>query len=77
MKSGRCVSWRLPKTLKLNYGERSVVVEYGAEGKLSEEVVFLDTAEGKDRLRELIGGKQIVVGRSMGKVAILPFRGAP
>ncbi len=59
LNEGKIVAMDEPKELKLKYGERSVIVEYGPEGKLSEEVVFLDTDEGKDRLRELVEGERI------------------
>lgn len=51
---GKIVAMDEPKALKLKYGERSVQVEYNAGGTTEEEFVFLDTAQGKGRLRELI-----------------------
>jgi len=54
LNEGKIVAMDEPRELKLKYGERSVGVEHKVSGTVTEEVLFLDADEGKERLKELI-----------------------
>jgi len=56
---GRIVAIDSPRNLKLQYGQRSVKIEYTENGKTQNELLFLDKKAGKDRLDEIINSKKL------------------
>ena len=59
---GRIMAMDAPGELKMKYGERSVRIEYEKNGepeKAVEELLFLDTPEGKKRLNQLVADSKI------------------
>ena len=56
---GEIISIDCPRNLKLQYGERSVKVEYRVEGTTKEEILFLENLEDKVRLNDLMNNSQV------------------
>ncbi len=56
---GKIVATDSPRDLKLQYGERSVKVEYKNNGTVSSDVYFLEKEDDKKQLQEALNNKQI------------------
>jgi fluoroquinolone transport system ATP-binding protein len=54
LNEGQIVAMDTPRDLKLRYGERSVRVEFGVNGKVEEHVFFLDIPEDHHAFAELV-----------------------
>lgn len=59
LNEGKMVAMDSPRNLKLAYGERSVRVEYGDNGKVLEQVFFLDKAEDHRLFSDLVQTQRI------------------
>jgi fluoroquinolone transport system ATP-binding protein len=56
---GQIMAMDTPRNLKLQYGERSVRVEYSENGTVSSEVFFLEDEQDKARLNEIVNRKNV------------------
>lgn len=54
LNEGRIVAMDAPRNLKLQYGQRAIRVEYGAQGQVEARVFFLDQAEDHRAFLELM-----------------------
>jgi fluoroquinolone transport system ATP-binding protein len=59
LNEGKMVAMDSPRNLKLAYGERSVRVEYGDNGRVLEQVFFLDKAEDHRLFTDLVQSQRI------------------
>lgn len=56
---GELVAMDTPRALKLQYGERSVRVEYGENGQLESELLFLENEDDRQRFNRILDNKQL------------------
>lgn len=56
---GEIVAMDTPRALKLQYGERSVQVEYRENGDLRSELFFLESEDDRDRFGRVVGEKDV------------------
>lgn len=56
---GEIVAMDSPRELKLKHGEKSVKVEYLADGQVKSAVLFLDNQQDKDHLNKLVAQGQV------------------
>ncbi len=56
---GELVAMDTPRALKLQYGERSVRVEYGENGRLESELLFLENEDDRQRFNRILDNKQL------------------
>ncbi len=56
---GEIVALDSPRNLKLEYGEKSVKVEYKENGSVSDEVFFLEKESDRKAMYELMNSKQV------------------
>lgn len=54
LNAGKIVAMDSPRNLKLQYGQRSVVVEYTKDKKVQKEILFPQRTEDSNRLKELM-----------------------
>jgi len=59
LNEGKVVAMDEPKELKLQFGERLVAVEHEVNSGTEEEILFLDTDDGKKRVRDLVAAGKI------------------
>ena len=59
LNEGKMVAMDFPRNLKLAYGERSVRVEYGDNGRVLDQVFFLDKAEDHRLFTDLVQAQRI------------------
>lgn len=56
---GEIVALDTPRRLKLQYGERAVQVEYGENGQVHSEMLFLEREDDRTRFQRLLEEKEI------------------
>jgi fluoroquinolone transport system ATP-binding protein len=56
---GELVAMDTPRALKLQYGERSVRVEYGENGRLESELLFLENDDDRQRFNRILNSKSL------------------
>lgn len=56
---GKIVAMDTPRNLKLQYGEKSVKVEYAENGKVNTVTLFLDNEKDKKHFREIMDQKTV------------------
>lgn len=56
---GKLIATDSPRNLKLKYGDKSVKVEYRADGKLASEIFFLEKEGDLDAFNKIITGKKV------------------
>lgn len=59
LNEGKIVAMDTPRNLKLAYGDRSVRVEFGDDGKIHEKVFFLDKADDHKEFSNLVETQKI------------------
>jgi fluoroquinolone transport system ATP-binding protein len=56
---GKIVAMDSPRNLKLQYGERSVKVEYKENGKVKSDIFFLDRDEDRQAFKKIVDTKEV------------------
>jgi fluoroquinolone transport system ATP-binding protein len=56
---GELIATDSPRNLKLKYGNKSVKVEYKADGKLASEIFFLEKEGDLDAFNKIITGRKV------------------
>lgn len=56
---GKIVAMDSPRNLKLEYGQKSVKVEYKEDGQLNKDILFIEKEADKKRFNQLINNKEI------------------
>jgi len=56
---GKIVAMDSPRNLKLQYGQKSVKVEYDESGAVKSEILFLENGKDLDRFKELLNTRDI------------------